>query len=80
MYEDFHCLALGEKAELVLKKGQHLLTTDFYGASIKLYFFKRRFMEVYYHPVTDKIMRVSLANAEDLNKHLHRIKIDVLFS
>lgn len=75
MHEDFHCLDLGEKANQVLKKGNHLLTTDFYGASIKLYYFKRQFMEVYYHPVNQKIMRVSLANSEDLNKHLHRINL-----
>jgi hypothetical protein len=76
MHEDFHCLDLGERANLVLKKGQHLITTDFYGASIKLYHFKRRFIELYYHPVNRRIMRVSIANSEDLNKHLHRIKLD----
>ena len=78
MHEDFHCLDLGERANLVLKNGQYLLTTDFYGASIKLYYFKKRFMEVYYHPVNQKIMRVSLANSEDLTKHIHRIQLQSL--
>ncbi len=77
MHEDFHCLDLGERASLVLKKGQHLITTDFYGASVKLYNFKKRLVELYYHPVSLKIMRVSPASNEDLNKHLRGIKIRI---
>jgi hypothetical protein len=75
MHEDFHCLDLGERANLVLKNGQHLITTDFYGSAIELYHFKKCFVELYYHPVNQKIMRVSLATDEDLNKHLHRIAL-----
>lgn len=75
MHEDFYCLDLRERANLVLKKGQHLLSTDFYGSSVKLYHLKMRFVELYYHPVNRKIMRVSIATGEDLNKHLRRIEI-----
>ena len=75
MNEDFHCLDLRERANLILKKGQHLITTDFYGATVKLYHLKTRYIEIYHHPVTRKIMRVTFASSEDLNKHLHRIRI-----
>lgn len=75
MNEDFHCMDLRERANLIQKKGQHLLTTDFYGASVKLYHLKMRYVEIYHHPVTGKIMRVSFASANDLNKHLRKIKI-----
>jgi hypothetical protein len=75
MNEDFHCLDLRERASLILKKGQHLLTTDFYGASVKLYHLKMHYVEIYYHPVTRKIMRVSFASPQDLNKHLKMIKV-----
>jgi hypothetical protein len=75
MNEDFHCLDLRERANLILKKGQHLLTTDFYGASVRLYHLKMRYVEIYYHPVTRKIMRVSFAATGDLDKHLKSIKI-----
>lgn len=75
MNEDFHCLDLRERANLILKQGQHLLTTNFYGASVKLYNLKSRFVEIYHHPVTRKIMRVSFASPDDLNKHLHGISI-----
>lgn len=78
MHDDFHCLDLGERANLVLRKGQHLITTDFYGASVKLYNFKKQWVELYYHPVSLKIMRVSVASHEDLNKHLRGIKISLL--
>jgi hypothetical protein len=75
MNEDFHCLDLRERANLLLKQGQHLLTTNFYGASVKLYNLKSRFVEIYHHPVTRKIMRVSFASHDDLNKHLQGIRI-----
>jgi hypothetical protein len=75
MHEDFHCLDLRERAHLILKKGQHLLTTDFYGAAVKLYHLKMRFVEIYHHPVTGKIMRASVATSEDLNKHLRGITV-----
>lgn len=75
MNEDFHCLDLGERANLILKKGQHLVTTDFYGATVKLYHLKMRYVEIYHHPVTGKIMRVSSACNEELSKHLSRIKL-----
>ena len=75
MNEDFHCLDLRERANLILKQGQHLVTTNFYGASVKLYNLKSRFVEIYHHPVTRKIMRVSIASPDDLNKHLQGIRI-----
>lgn len=73
MNEDFHCLDLRDRANLILKHGQHLLTTNFYGASVKLFHLKMRLVEVYYHPVTRKIMRVSVAKQQDLDKHLKAI-------
>jgi hypothetical protein len=76
MNEDFHCLDLRERAKLILKNGQHLITTDFYGATVKLYHLKMRYVEIYHHPVTQKIMRVSFATSGDLNKHLRRISLE----
>ena len=75
MNEDFHCLELRERANLILKKGQHLVTTNFYGAAVKLFSLESRYVELYYHPVTGKVMRVSVASPEDLNKHLKGIEI-----
>ncbi len=74
MNEDFQHLDLRERANLILKKGQYLLTTDFYGAAVKLYHLKMRYVEIYHHPVTGKIMRVSFASSHDLNKHLRTIQ------
>ena len=75
MNEEFHCLDLRERASLTLKLGQHLITTNFYGAPVKLYNLKSRYVEIYHHPITKKIMRVSFASGEDLNKHIQGIRI-----
>ena len=76
MNEDFHCLDLRERAKLISKHGQLLITTNFYGAAIKLFHLKTRFVEVYHHPVTRKIMRVSFASSKDLDKHLKGIRLE----
>ena len=75
MNEDFQHLDLRERANLILKKGQHLVTTDFYGATVELYHLKMRYVEIYHHPVTRKIMRVSFATNDDLGKHLRGISL-----
>ena len=75
MNEDFHCLDLGERANLIMSQGQHLVTTNFYGASVKLYNLETHLVEIYHHPVTRKIMRVSFAAPGDLNKHIEKIRI-----
>lgn len=72
---DFHELDLRERAELVRGKGRLLVDTNFYGASVKLYELDARFVEVYHHPITRRVMRVSLASNDDLNKHLKRIRL-----
>jgi len=80
MNENFQSLDLRERANLIRRKGQHLVTTDFYGATVKLYHLKMRYVEVYHHPVTRQIMRVSFASHEDLNKHLKSITFSRTFT
>ena len=75
MHEDFDCLDLMAKADMIRDKGQHLVTTDFYGAAVKLFHLESRYVEVYHHPVTRSVMRVSVARPEDLNKHLRNISL-----
>jgi hypothetical protein len=75
MNDDFHCLDLRERANLVVKHGQHLITTNFYGAPVKLFHLRMNYVEIYHHPVTRKIMRVSLASGEDLDKHVKKIRL-----
>lgn len=76
MLEDFHYLDLRERTDLILREGQHVTTTDFYGATVKLYHLKTRYIEVYHHPVTQMVMRVSFATTEDLEKHVKRIAVE----
>lgn len=71
----FNWLDLSNKAELVFQQGKHLISTNFYGATIQLYELETFFIEVYYHPINQKIMRVSIATDEDLQKHLSKIQI-----
>jgi hypothetical protein len=71
----FNSLSLGEKRKFLWERGRYVLTTDFYGARIKLFSLNTSFVEVYYHPVEKKVMRISVANDTDLNKHLTGIRV-----
>lgn len=74
--ENFRGLDLGKKVDMVLREGQHLVTTDFYGAIVKLFHLKMNYVEVYHHPITGNVMRVSVARPQDLNKHLRNISVE----
>jgi len=71
----FNSLSLGEKRKFLWERGRYVLTTDFYGARIKLFSLNTSFVEVYYHPVEKKVMRISVATDTDLNKHLTGIRV-----
>jgi hypothetical protein len=78
MHDEFHFLDLKDRANLVLTHGHHLITTNFYGATVHLYHHRNQYIEIYHHPVTRKIMRVSIATNEDLKKHLEEVSLRVL--
>ena len=71
----FNALPLGEKRKFLWEQGRYVLTTDFYGARVKLFSLNTSFVEVYYHPVEKKVMRISVATDTDLNKHLTGIRV-----
>lgn len=75
--EYFNSLPLTEKRKFLWNNGRYVLTTDFYGSRVKLFSLDRDFVEVYYHPVEKKVMRISVANDGDLKKHLHNITITI---
>lgn len=71
----FNTLPLGEKRKHLWQQGRYVLTTNFYGARVKLFSLDTSFVEVYYHPVEKKVMRISVATETDLNKHLTGIRV-----
>jgi len=73
--EHFNSLPLQEKRKYLWENGRYVLTTDFYGARVKLFSLKTSFVEVYYHPVEKKVMRISVAGDQELKKHLISIKM-----
>jgi hypothetical protein len=56
-------------------QGRYVLTTDFYGARVKLFSLYTSFVEVYYHPVEKKVMRISIAGDHEMKKHLSGITV-----
>ena len=73
--DHFNSLPLGDKRKYLWQEGRYVLTTDFYGARVKLFSLEKEFVEVYYHPVEKKVMRISVATDADLNKHLTGIRV-----
>ncbi|MBT1702165.1 hypothetical protein [Chryseosolibacter indicus] len=75
--EYFNSLPITEKRKFLWTNGRYVLTTDFYGSKVKLFSLNASFVEVYYHPVEKKVMRISVANDGDLKKHLHGVTIPI---
>ena len=73
--DHFNSLSLEEKRKFLWDQGRYVLTTDFYGARVKLFSLYTSFVEVYYHPVDKKVMRISPAGDQELRKHLSGIKV-----
>jgi hypothetical protein len=75
--EHFNSLSLGDKRKFLWDQGKYVLTTDFYGSRVKLFSLYTSFVEVYYHPVEKKVMRISIAGDPELKKHLAGIKVSL---
>jgi hypothetical protein len=75
--EYFNTLPLGEKRKFLWSNGKYVLTTDFYGSRVKLFSLNTSFIEVYYHPVEKKIMRITQASESDLKKHIQDIQLSL---
>jgi hypothetical protein len=73
--EEFNSLPLQEKRRYLWDNGKYVLTTDFYGARVKLFSLRSSFVEVYYHPVEKKVMRISIAGDQELKKHISTINL-----
>jgi hypothetical protein len=73
--EFFETLSLEDKRKYLWEQGLYVLTTDFYGAKVKLFSLHTSFVEVYYHPIQKKVMRISVAGEPELKKHLNGIKV-----
>jgi hypothetical protein len=73
--EQFNSLSLSDKRKFLWDQGRYVLTTDFYGARVKLFSLYTSFVEVYYHPVEKKVMRISIAGENELRKHLSNIRV-----
>ena len=68
-------VSLSDKRQFLWDQGRYVMTTDFYGARVKLFSLYTSFVEVYYHPVDKKVMRISIAGDQDLKKHLSNISV-----
>jgi hypothetical protein len=75
--EHFNSLTLGDKRKFLWDQGRYVMTTDFYGARVKLFSLYTSFVEVYYHPVEKKVMRISVAGDIELKKHLADVQVSL---
>jgi hypothetical protein len=73
--DQFNILSLGEKRKFLWDQGRYVMTTDFYGARVKLFSLYTSFVEVYYHPVEKKVMRIAVAGDTELKKHLSDVTV-----
>jgi len=62
----FDKLSLNEKGGIVFSDSKYLAVRKYYGFTVNLYLFNDFYIEVFYHPVLNKIDRIEVL--EDLGK------------
>jgi hypothetical protein len=73
--DGFENLSLEEKAKIACDEGIYMESITYYNATVNLYSWNKVFIEVYYHPATNEIERISIATDQDMNKYISRIDI-----
>jgi hypothetical protein len=73
--KEFNSLELFFKRDILKKHAHHLISTDHYQFTAKLYCWNKCFIEVYYNNQREEITRITLADKTSLNKYLKRISL-----
>ena len=66
------------KKNLLRKHAVYLFTTEYFNFTVQLYSWDRFFIEQYFDLEREEISRISIANNQDMNKHLNQIGLSNL--
>jgi hypothetical protein len=72
-YIDFENSSLEEKAKFVWENAVYVESVEYYRAKVNLYSIGKEFIEVFYSPVTNDIIRIVFADEHSLKKYLSKI-------
>jgi hypothetical protein len=73
--EVFNNLSFSEKCDILSKYGQYITTTIYFHYIVKLYSWDRFFIEVYYDSEEADITRITIAEEQNMIKHLEGITL-----
>jgi hypothetical protein len=73
--EIFNNLTFEEKCDIIRLYGRYAGSVSYYHYTVKLYAWQRFFIEVYYDTEEDEIARITMAEGNELNKHLQDISL-----
>jgi hypothetical protein len=64
------------KAALLWEHGELLTTIDYYNQKVRLYLLDQFYVELYYNPRVNKIVKITKSDAPSLSKFLKEISIE----
>ncbi|AHM60501.1 hypothetical protein D770_11220 [Flammeovirgaceae bacterium 311] len=70
---DFDKLSLDEKAKLILSKGVYVSKSEFFQLEISLYRIENDFVELWYEPITGRVMRIDYLKGKKVNPYLKHL-------
>lgn len=70
---DFDKLSLDEKARLILSKGVYVSKSEYFQLEISLYRIDNDFVELWYEPITGKVMRIDYLKDKEVNPYLKHL-------
>ncbi len=73
----FGSLSLNERADLIWDKGIYIESIKYYGNSVSLCALDSEYVEVYYNPFLNEIVKIEMTNDGSLKKFVAGIKISI---
>ena len=71
----FDSLSKNERATLTWQQAEYVMAREYYNQRIQLYAFEDFFVEVWYHPGINRIMKIEAIDVAGLDPYLNRVNL-----
>lgn len=70
---DFDNLTIDEKARLILSRGVYVSKSEFFQLEISLYRIEDEFVEIWYEPITGRVLKIDYLKNKPINPYLKHL-------
>lgn len=78
MNSHFQDLPIQEQAQIILKRGIYVSKSDYKNLEITLYRLEKEFVEIWYHPAQERIIKIEPASGKLINPYLKHLAVNFI--